>query len=60
LAEAVLTEFGTRIDAWTLVPGSGGVHEVEVDGELVFSKKETGRHPTAEEVVAAIRERMTD
>jgi len=56
----VLTELGTRIDAWTLVPGGGGVHEVEVDGELVFSKKETGRHPTAEEVVAAIRERMTD
>ena len=56
----MLTEFGTKLESYTLVPGGGGVHEVEVDGELVFSKKEEGRHPTAEEVIAAIRGRMEE
>jgi|FLYL01.1.fsa_nt_gi selenoprotein W-related protein len=43
MAERIFEEFGTdyRVE---LVPGSGGVFEVEVDGRLVFSKKETGRH----------------
>lgn len=41
-----------------LVPGSGGVFEVEADGELVFSKKALRRHADPEEVVAAI-DRLT-
>ena len=35
-----------------LVPGVGGVFEITVDGSLKFSKKQTGRFPTDEEVVA--------
>jgi selT/selW/selH-like putative selenoprotein len=35
-----------------LVPGVGGVFEITVDGLLKFSKKQTGRFPTDEEVVA--------
>jgi selT/selW/selH-like putative selenoprotein len=40
-----------------LVPGHGGVFEVEVDGELVFSKKASRRHPTEGELRAALAER---
>ena len=29
---------------------SGGVFEIRVDGRLAFSKKETGRFPTDEEI----------
>jgi selT/selW/selH-like putative selenoprotein len=36
-----------------LVPGVGGVFEITVDGKLMFSKKQTGRFPTDEEVIAA-------
>ena len=35
-----------------LVPGVGGVFEITVDGQLKFSKKQTGRFPTDDEVVA--------
>ena len=35
-----------------LVPGVGGVFEITVDGRLMFSKKQTGRFPTDEEVIA--------
>ena len=34
-----------------LVPGTGGVFEITVDGQLKFSKKQTGRFPTDEEVL---------
>ena len=33
-----------------LVEGSGGVFEITFNGELVYSKKATGRFPTPEEV----------
>ncbi|MEP7290840.1 MAG: Rdx family protein [Chloroflexota bacterium] len=39
---------------WTLVPSSGSVFEVEVNGELVFSKKTLGRHAEPGEVRAAV------
>ena len=35
-----------------LIPGVGGVFEITVDGQLKFSKKQTGRFPTDEEVLA--------
>ena len=38
-----------------LVPSRGGVYEVEVDGRLVYSKKQTGRHAEHDEILGAIR-----
>jgi selT/selW/selH-like putative selenoprotein len=40
-----------------LIPSSGGVFEVKVDGELVFSKKALRRHAEPGEVVGLIRAR---
>ena len=39
----------------TLVKGSGGVFDVEVDGKRVFSKHHEGRFPEPEEVIARIQ-----
>lgn len=47
-------EFGTST---VLIKGSGGVFEVQVDGELVFSKKALGRFPDPGEVAGALRGR---
>jgi len=33
-----------------LIESSGGVFEVEKDGELIYSKKSTGRHAEWEDV----------
>ena len=38
-----------------LVAGGGGIFDVTVDGELVYSKHETGRFPNPGEVLAAIQ-----
>lgn len=35
---------------WKLIPSTGGKFEVTVNGELVFSKKELGRHAEDGEV----------
>lgn len=58
MAETVLSEFGQDIDTYTLVAAAGGVHDYEIDGELVFSKKKIGRQPTADEIVTLVRERL--
>jgi len=39
-----------------MMPSSGGVFEVTVDGKLVFSKKALNRHPNPGEVVELIRQ----
>jgi selT/selW/selH-like putative selenoprotein len=38
----------------TLVAGSGGEFEITLDGRLVFSKRQEGRFPDPEEVLAHI------
>ncbi len=51
MAETLLKEYAETIESFTLIPSSGGVFEVEVDGVLLFSKKESGRHTSPEEVM---------
>ncbi len=40
-----------------LVEAAGGVFEVSVDDELIYSKKATGRHPEWEQVRDALKGR---
>ena len=42
----------------TMVMGSKGVFDVEVDGELLYSKKAKGRHAEPGEVLTLFRERI--
>jgi selT/selW/selH-like putative selenoprotein len=42
-----------------LVEGRRGVFDVRVDGDLVFSKYDTHRFPEPDEIIAAIRARLT-
>lgn len=55
MASEILEEFEHKIQEFTLIPSRGGVFEVIVDGELVYSKKETGRHTDYQEVGPAVR-----
>ena len=51
-----MTEFEEQIERITLVPSKDGVFEVQVDGRLVYSKKQTGRHARDGEIVSKVRE----
>jgi selenoprotein W-related protein len=40
------------------VTGTGGVFDVEVDGEVIFSKKVVGRHARDHEVLELFRDHV--
>jgi selenoprotein W-related protein len=54
LAERLLSDYTNRISELVLQPSSGGRFEVSVDGRLIFSKAQTGRFPTEEEIKKAL------
>jgi selenoprotein W-related protein len=41
-----------------LIKGRGGVFEVKLDGELLFSKRLTGRFPEPGEIAGALAGRL--
>lgn len=43
-----------KVQSLELVPSSGGVFEVTRDGEILWSKKATGRFPEWDEIKRAI------
>ena len=47
-------EIEAFIGKWLLIPSKGGVFEVTVNNNVVFSKKELGRHAEPGEIRAAI------
>jgi selenoprotein W-related protein len=55
LAEKILKTKKQDVASLELVPSSGGVFEVEVDGALVFSKVKEGRFPEWKEIEPALR-----
>ncbi len=54
LAEQILSLLKTQVKSLEIIPSSGGVFEVSVDGDLIFSKKESGRFPEWEEIRGAL------
>ncbi len=58
LTANLLKEFERQIAALQIVPSTGGVFEVELDGELIFSKQALGRHAQNGEIVEIVRARL--
>ena len=56
MTEQLLGEFQPYVDSWTLIPGDGGAFEVVVNGDLVYSKLETGRHAEVGEIRQLLRQ----
>ena len=54
----LIKEFESKITSWELVPSGGGRFEVAVDGELVYSKLETGRHTDSEELRGLLKKKL--
>ncbi len=58
LAQELLMTFGTDLGEVALVPGTGGVFEVRLDGDLIWSKKGEGRFPDSKDLKQRIRDRL--
>lgn len=57
LAKILLNEHKNDIKQLMLIPSSGGVFEVTLNDDLIFSKKELNRYPEEEEIETLIREK---
>jgi selenoprotein W-related protein len=57
-AQELLTTFQDEIGEVALVPGKGGVFEVRVDGETLWSRRDEGRHPELTELKQRLRDRI--
>jgi selenoprotein W-related protein len=58
LAQELLMTFATDLGEVALIPGEGGIFEIRLDGEVLFSRKREGRFPEAKEVKQKIRDRV--
>jgi selenoprotein W-related protein len=59
LTNKLLSEFKTQIKELTLVPAGGGVFELEFNGDLVYSKKKSGKFPDESWVLDTARKRLS-
>lgn len=58
LAQELLTTFGQDLAEVALQPGTGGIMEIRLDDELIFSRQEAGRFPESKELKQLIRDRI--
>jgi selenoprotein W-related protein len=58
MAQELLTTFERELGAVALVPGSGGVFEIRIDGEPLWSRAERGRFPEIKELKQLVRDRV--
>ncbi len=57
-AQELLTTFPAELGEVALVPGSGGVFDVRVGGETIWSRKEQGGFPDLPELKRLVRDRV--
>ena len=53
-------ELENQIESFNLVPSDGGRFEFNVNGNLIFSKKQLGRHAEEGEVIAVLRKYIAE
>lgn len=58
VAQELLLTFESDLARLSLVPGSGGIFVVRLDGEVIFSRKSAGRFPETKELKQLIRDRI--
>ena len=59
VAQELLSTFADEIGSVTLTPDTtGGVFEVRLDGDMVWSRKDAGRFPEMKELKQLVRDRI--
>ena len=58
MAQELLTTFEGELEAVAIKPGSGGIFEVRLDGEIIASNHESKKMPEPSEVKRLVRDRI--
>jgi selenoprotein W-related protein len=58
MAQELLSTFAGELGEVALAPGTGGVFQIRVDGELVWDRAERGGFPDVKELKQLVRDRI--
>ena len=58
MAQELLNTFGSDLGAVQLVPGTGGIFTVALDGDLVWDRKRDGGFPDVRVLKQMVRDRV--
>jgi selenoprotein W-related protein len=58
MAQELLTTFQNEIGEFALLPGTGGVFEIRVDENVIWSRSTEGRFPEMKELKQRVRDRI--
>lgn len=58
MAQELLSTFAEELGEVALAPGTGGVFQIRVDGELVWDRAERGGFPDVKELKQLVRDRV--
>jgi selenoprotein W-related protein len=58
LSQELLTTFEKELGEVALMPGTGGIFEVRLEGETIFSRRQQRRFPESKELKQLVRDRI--
>ncbi len=58
MAQELLSTFTAEIGEVALIPGQGGVFEVRLNGDVIWSRAAAGRFPELKELKQLLRDRI--
>ena len=58
MAQELLSTFGADLGEVALLPGTGGVFEINVDGDTIWERKRDGGFPEAARLKQLVRDRI--
>ncbi|WP_420408412.1 SelT/SelW/SelH family protein [Hoeflea sp.] len=58
MAQELLSTFSEELGSVTLVPGTGGIFTIEVDGELIWDRKRDGGFPDVKALKGRVRDKV--
>ena len=58
MASELLSTFSLELGEATLVPGTGGVFTITLDGELIWERKRDGGFPEIKQLKQMVRDRI--
>jgi selenoprotein W-related protein len=58
MAQELISTFGTDLGEVALLPGTGGIFEIRIDGELVWERRRDGGFPGPKELKQRVRDKL--
>ncbi|WEX09978.1 SelT/SelW/SelH family protein [Chelativorans sp. AA-79] len=58
MAQELLSTFSEELTEVTLRPGTGGIFEIDCDGDVIWERKRDGGFPDAAELKRRVRDRI--